>query len=251
MARISSDRVDFKAIGRHGTDDDRHLLARRAFAVWQPLFTHLSDKQYTHYVSKLVEDDSSAVLRGTFYRDAAGDDRGLVIVRIDEMEQGGRTVARMMIHLGLQGPVRGAARIARFIASETYRYRLRHPLRPFYIVDAPMSAASYYKLDKAIHELYPRPQQAIPDALWPMVEAVAREMEWVAIPGAAREARQVARTLTDQGGSDGRARSAAFGDRAAWFAEQTRGTPGSGLLAVAPLSYWNILLSSLKCIRGT
>ncbi len=245
MKRIRVDKVDLRSVKN---EEEQRLLAKRMFAVLQPLYGHLADKQDTHFLG-LIQDTQASVLRGFFMVDEAGNDVGLTVTRIAETTHAGRTIAHMTLHLGLHPKARGERHTRHFAMREVLRYRLRHPRRPLYIIDTPISAASYSKFYKVTAGLYPTPQRPVPESLWPLCEEIATQRGWRPIAGCPKEARMVDRPMTDAARTDPRPNSPRYQAIQRWFSDVTQDTRGSGMLVIMPVSYWNIALSGLKMIR--
>jgi hypothetical protein len=249
MKNIRLEKINFCSTRDHGSEDEQHLLAKRAFNILHPLFGHLADAEYTTFLEHVVCDPTPVVFRGLFMTDENNRDLGLVAVRIAETSFNGKTIAHFTAHLGLHPEVRGEKATAALVWKEIFCYRLRYPFRPFYIIDTPISAASYRKMHKGVAQLYPTPGNPIPENLWPLCESVAKERGWKAIEGCPKEARFVNRPLTELSTNDLRSRSDEYLFVEKWFAETTSGVLGSSVLIIVPITFLNILLSGLKQMK--
>jgi hypothetical protein len=241
--KLRGEIVDFAAIRAQGAQV-REALARRIFALWQPIFSHLDDKDYRFHLAKHVEDEGPAQIRGIFGIDSRGRDRALVIVRVHEQIIGGRVWARLTANAGCDQAFVQSGFGHAFMALEIWRYRLRHPLRPLFLVDAVVSPASYCAYDKVFSGFAPTRRRQIPDAWWPLAEAGAEALSGVAIDGAPREARRFGVIVRDP---QPRKPASARAEAAAKFYEEiTGGDPEVGVLVMAPLSLSRYGYSSLR-----
>lgn len=248
MNTIRAEKVNFRSIRINGSNEDHHLLARRMFEVLHPLYAQLANEHYTHFLEKFVLDSTSNTFNGFFLIDQANRDVGLTAVRITEASYNGQVVAHLTIHLGLHPDSRGEKHTRSLIFKEIFKYKFRYPFRPFFIIDTPVSAASYRKLAKGTAIFYPTPDHAIPDSLWVLCESVAKAKGWQPIEGAPREARFVERPLTDLSRTDPRQASEEFKSIERWFSKTTLGVPGSGILIIVPITWRNIIFSIFKII---
>jgi hypothetical protein len=248
--KLRAEKIDYITVRKQGTDADHHALAKRTFDVLKPLFGHLADKQYNHYLDSVVRDPTAVIFRGIFLVDENRIDRGLTGVRIGELSHEGRTVAHLSINVGLHPEARGEYHTALLVFIVIMRYRLRHPMRPFFFIDTPVSAASYCKLTKIATRIFPTPDKEIPESLWPICESVAKARGWKPIEGCPKEARSVERPLTTLARIDNRRDSEKFSSIERWFSQTTAGTPGSGVLVITPLSFSNVFLIGYRTARG-
>lgn len=226
--------VDLAAVRRE-SKAARESLARRIFALWQPIFSHLDDKDYTFHLAKHVEDETAVQIRGLFGIDAAGRDRALMIVRVHEHDLEGKTWARLTVNAGFSSGFVQSRFGQHFLVLEAWRYRLRHPLRPFFVVDCAVSAASYCVYEKSYSGFAPTRNRPIPDEWWGLGEAGAAALGGERVEGARREVRRFAATVRDP--SPRRPVSDRSKEAAEFYNEATRGDPTSGILVMAPLSF--------------
>lgn len=234
-ASLRTELVDVAAVRRRGDPAEQHALARRMFAVWRPIFSHLDGHDYTFHLHKHVEDATAVRIRAAFGVDPDGRDRALLIVRIHEHVVGGRTFARCTINAG-HDPAYVQSHFGQsMVIAENWRYRLRHPGTPFYVVDCAVSPGSYGVYTKYFPEVWPRPGHPIPDALWPLAEAGAQALGGEPVAGAPREVRRFASVVRRPEAR--RPVSARGRAAAAYFRELTRGDPTLGVLVVAPLGF--------------
>ncbi|MES2317730.1 MAG: hypothetical protein V4631_09575 [Pseudomonadota bacterium] len=250
MNRIRLEKVNFRAVRERGNEQEQHKLAERTFNVLRPLYGHLTDAQYTTVLDHVVRDTTPVIFRGLFMIDENERDLGLIGLRIGEANFHGRTIAHLTVHLGLHPEARGERHSARLIWQEIFRYRLKHPLRPFYIIDTPISAASYRKMHKGIAKIFPTPGSAIPEHLWPLCDFIAKEKGWLPVDGCPREARLVNRPLTTLSVNDPRPESQDYLSTERWFNETTKGVSGSSVMVIVPITVANIALSTLKQISN-
>lgn len=250
MQRIRLEKIDFRAIRERGNEAEQHRLAERTFNVLRPLYGHLTDAQYTTILDHVIRDATPVVFRGIFMVDGHGRDLGLIGVRIGETVYQGRTIAHLTVHLGLHPEARGEKHTMKLIWQEIFRYRLKHPLRPFFIIDTPISAASYRKMHKEIAHIFPTPGHPIPEHLWPLCDFVAKEKGWLPIEGCPKEARMVNRPLTTLSVNDNRPESQNYLSIKRWFDETTKGVSGSSVMVIVPITIANMAMSILKQIRN-
>lgn len=250
MKRIRLEKINFRATRERGDELEQHQLAERTFNVLRPLYGHLTDTEYTTVLDHVIRDATPVVFRGLFMTDENERDLGLIGVRIGETTYKGRTIAHLTVHLGLHPEARGEKHSVRLIWQEIFRYRLRHPLRPFFIIDTPISAASYRKMHKGTAQIFPTPDTPIPEHLWPLCEFIAKEKGWLPIEGCPKEARLVNRPLTTLSVNDARPESQDYRSTARWFNETTKGVPGSSVLVIVPITVSNMVLSTLKQIKN-
>jgi hypothetical protein len=233
--RLRTEIIDVAAVRRRGDPAEQHALARRMFAAWQPIFSHLDDKDYTFHLHKHVEDATAVQIRAAFGVDPDGRDRALLIVRVHEHVIDGRTVARCTINAG-HDPAYVQSNFGQpLVILENWRYRLRHPRRPFFVVDCAVSPGSYGVYRKYFPVVWPRPGHPVPDELWPLAEAGARALGGEPVAGAPREVHRfsaVVRRPEARRPVSARGRAAA-----AYFHELTHGDPTLGVLVVAPLDF--------------
>ena len=241
--RLRTEIVDFASVRRR-SQAERIALAKRIFALWQPIFSHLDDLDYTFHLKKHVEDESAVQIRGLFGIDEAGRDRALVIVRVHEHQIDGRTWARMSINAGVDPSLVQRHFGQRFIACEPWRYLLRHPQRPFFVVDCVVSAASYCIYEKMYAGFCPTRERPIPEPWWPLAEMGATALGGRAVEGAPREVRRFGIRVRDPRArqpSSERAKAAAQ-----FFHELTGGDPELGVLVMAPMSIHAYSTTMLK-----
>jgi hypothetical protein len=252
MSRLHVESVDIKTLQRDGREEERVALARRIFALWQPLFSHLADKDYTFHLHKHVEDSTAVFLRAHFAVREAGDDGGLVIVRVHEHDVAGRRVARITFNAGSHPDTPASALLAPRALRDLVRYRALHPRQPFFLVDAISSARAYEALYEIFPGLRPAPGLPIPESLWPIAEAVADAMEAPPLPGRPREVREFSCEVAAS--ADKGRRAPPLGparERAAWYEQQTA-RPDRGLLVIAPLDWSNVAEVGVRvALRGT
>lgn len=246
MKRIRLDKINYRAVREHGTESDQHKLAVRTFNVLRPLYGHLTNAEYTEVLEHVIRDSTPIVLRGIFLVDDNERDLGLIAVRITEIIFNGQTIAHFTIHLGLHPEARGEKHTTRLLWKEIFRYRLKHPLRLCYIIDTPISAASYRKLYKGTAQIFPTPSKPIPENLWPLCESVAKKKGWLPIEGCPKEARFVNRPVTALSANDTRPDSQDYHSTKRWFTETTKDVPGSSVMVIVPLTATNIAMSALK-----
>jgi hypothetical protein len=233
-AGLRTEIVDFAAVRRGGTAG-RESLALRIFALWQPIFSHLDDKDFTFHLAKHVEDETAVQIRGLFGIDALGRDRALIIVRVHEHDLEGETWARLTVNAGF-APGLVQSRFGQdFLVLEAWRYRLSHPLRPFFVVDSAVSAASYCAYEKSYSGFAPTRTRAIPEEWWGLGEAGAAALGGERVEGARREVRRFAATVRDR--SPRRPVSARSREAAEFYYQATGGDPAVGMLVMAPLSF--------------
>src|SRR5689334_3530211 len=89
MASFTVEKVDFRAVKKRGNTDEQSRVAKRMFAVVQPLFCHLVDREYKYYENFLANDTAAVAFRGFYLVDASGRDHGLVAMRVEEAEHNG------------------------------------------------------------------------------------------------------------------------------------------------------------------
>ncbi len=234
-AGVRTSLVDFGVIRRRGDAAEKEALARRIFALWRPIFEHLDVHDHTFHLAMHVEDESAVQIRGLFGIDESGQDRALMIVRVHEHVIAGRTWARLTINAGYHPSLVQSQFGQDFLAWEAWRYRLRHPLRPFFVVDCAVSAASYCAYAKTYAGFAPTRERPIPDAWWPFAEVGAAALRGVGVEGAQREVRRfpgVVRIPTPQRMTSKRSREAAR-----FFNEITGGDRRNGVLVMAPLGF--------------
>ncbi|MES2300046.1 MAG: hypothetical protein V4582_23615 [Pseudomonadota bacterium] len=248
MKRIRLENIDFRAVRERGNELEQHRLAERAFDVLRPLYGHLTDAEYTTILDHVIRDTTPVIFRAIFMIDQNERDLGLIGVRIGETNYNGQTIAYLTAHLGLHPQARGEKHSVRLIWQEIFRYRLKHPLRPFFIIDTPISAASYRKMHKGVAQMFPTPGQPIPEDLWPLCEFVANEKGWLPIEGCQKEARFVNRPLTTLSVHDARPASQEYRSTERWFNEMTNGVSGSSIMVIIPITITNIAMSVLKQI---
>jgi hypothetical protein len=227
--------VDVAALRQMGSPAAREALALRIFALWQPIFSHLDGLDYTFHLHKHVEDESASRIRALFGVDAEGSDRALVIVRVHEHDVGGRTWARLTINAGVDRDLVGTGFAQPFIASEIWRYRLRHPLRPFFVVDAVVSEASYCAYAKYFSGLAPAPGRPIPESWWAVADAGGRALGGEPVTGERPEIRRFTAIVRDAGSRADVSRRSQ--EAARFYRELTGGREGVGVLVIAPLSF--------------
>lgn len=251
MSALRTEIVNILEVRRRGDDREKEALARRIFAVWKPIFSHLDDKDYTFHLQKHVDDVSAVQIRAAFGVDASGRDRALVIARVHEHVIGGRTFARYTINAGHDRAFVQSRFGHPLILLEAWRYRVRHPRRPFFVVDCASSAASYGVYAKYFAELTPRPGHPIPTELVPLAEGGAEALGGERVAGAPLEVRRFGQRVRDT--APRRAPSARARAHAAFFHELTGGDPELGVLVLAPLSFsgWaRTTLAWAASIRG-
>jgi hypothetical protein len=235
MTALRTQIVDLLAVRERGDRAEKEALARRIFAVWKPVFSHLDDKDYTFHLHKHVEDASAVQIRAAFGLDASGRDRALVIARVHEHVVEGRTFARYTINAG-HDPAYVQSRFGHpLILLEAWRYRLRHPRRPFFVVDCASSPASYGVYAKYFAGLTPRPGHPIPPELVALAEGGAEALGGQRVAGARMEVRRFGQRVRDT--TPRRAPSARARAHAAFFHDLTGGDPELGVLVLAPLSF--------------
>lgn len=246
MKSIRLEKIDFRATRERGNEPEQHKLAERTFNVLRPLYGHLSNTEYTTVLDHVIRDETPVVFRGLFMVDDSERDLGLIGVRIGETTYNGQTIAHLTVHLGLHPEARGEKHSTKLIWQEIFKYRLKHPLRPFFIIDTPISAASYRKIRKGAAQIFPTPGKPIPEHLWPLCDFVAKEKGWLPIEGCPKEARFVNRPLTTLSVSDARPESQDYQSTARWFNETTKGVSGSSVMVIVPITVSNIAMSILK-----
>jgi hypothetical protein len=232
--RLRTEVVDIAAV-RRGSLEGRIALAKRIFALWQPIFSHLDQHDYTFHLQKHVEDHTAVQIRAVFGVDDHGRDQALVIVRVHEHTIGGRIMARLTINAGAAPTVVQRHFGQDFVAIEPWRYLLRHPFRRFFVVDSAVSAASYCAYAKTYAGFAPTRDRPIPDAWWPLAEAGALALGGQRVPDAPREVWRFPAAVRD------RAPQRPISDRsraaADFFRELTHGDPRLGVLVMAPLTF--------------
>lgn len=248
MKRIRLEKINFRAIRERGNEIEQHKLAERTFNVLRPLYGHLTNTEYTTILEHVIRDETPVIFRGLFMTDYNGRDLGLIGVRIGETRYDGQTIAHLTVHLGLHPEARGEKHSTKLILQEIFRYRLKHPLRPFFIIDTPISAASYCKIRKGTAQIFPTPGNPIPQHLWSLCDFIAKEKGWLPIEGCPKEARLVNRPLTALSVRDARPASQDYLDTARWFDETTQGVSGSSVMVIVPVTVLNIAMSLLKQI---
>ena len=250
MTRLRLEKINFRAVRERANEREQHQLAERTFNVLRPLYGHLTDAEYTTVLDHVIRDTTPVVFRGLFMTDDHERDLGLIGVRIGEASYNGRTIAHLTVHLGLHPEARGEKHSAKLIWQEIFRYRLKHPLRPFFIIDTPISAASYRKMHKGIARIFPTPGDAIPEHLWPLCDFVAEEKGWLPIEGRPKEARLVNRPRTALSVNDPRPASRDYLSTESWFDETTNGVVGSAVMVIVPVTLSNMAMSALKQINN-
>ncbi|MES2017065.1 MAG: hypothetical protein V4484_11270 [Pseudomonadota bacterium] len=246
MKRMRLEKINFAAVRERGNETEQHRLAERTFQVLRPLYGHLTDAEYTTVLDYVIRDATPVVFRAIFMIDDRERDVGLIGVRIVETTHDGQTVAYLTTSLGLHPEARGEKHSTKLVWREMLRYRLQHPLRPFFIIDTPISAASYRKLHKGVAKIFPTPGQPIPDRLWPLCDAIATEKGWLPIAGCPKEARSINRPRTSLSINDARPASPAYRAIQRWFDETTNGVVGSSVLIIIPITVSNMAMSILK-----
>jgi hypothetical protein len=244
------EKINFRAVRERGDELEQHQLAERTFHVLRPLYGHLTDAEYTTILDHVIRDTTPVAFRGLFMIDDKERDLGLIGVRIGETSYNGRTIAHLTVHLGLHPEARGEKHSVKLIWKEIFRYRLKHPLRPFFIIDTPISAASYRKMHKGIARMFPTPGNPIPENLWPLCDFVAKEKGWLPIEGCPKEARLVNRPRTTLSVNDPRPESRDFLFTQCWFDATTKGVEGSSVMVIVPITLSNIAMSALKQINN-
>jgi hypothetical protein len=248
MKRMRFEKINFRAVRERGNDLEQHSLAARTFHVLRPLYGHLTDAEYTTVLDHVIRDTTPVVFRGLFMVDDQERDLGLIGVRIGETSYNGQTIANLTVHLGLHPEARGENHSAKLIWQEIFRYRLKHPLRPLFIIDTPISAASYRKMHKGIARIFPTPGEPIPENLWPLCDSVATEKGWLPIEGCPKEARFVNRPRTALSVNDARPASPDYLATECWFDETTKGVVGSAVMVIVPITLSNMAMSAVKQI---
>ena len=241
---LAKEIVDIAALRQRGDSAEKERLARRIFDLWQPIFSHLDGKDFTFHLERHVEEPTSSQIRALFGKDAAGRDRALMIVRVHEHRIAGRTWARLTVNAGFDHAFVQSHFGQEFLAWETWRYRFRHPLRPFFIVDAAVSAASYCVYAKTYSGFAPTRDRPIKEAWWPLAEAGSGALSGEAVVGRPREVRrfpgQVRNPVTRVPTSPRSQEAAAF------FEELTRGEDRAGVLVMAPLGFLSMGLTTAR-----
>lgn len=250
MNRIRLEKIDFRVVRERGNEAEQHKLAERTFDVLRPLYGHLTDAEYTTVLDHVIRDTTPVIFRGIFMIDDRERDLGLIGVRIGETTYQGQTIAHLTVHLGLHPEARGEKHSVKLIWKEIFRYRLKHPFRPIFIIDTPISAASYRKMHKEIAEIFPTPGKPIPEHLWPLCDFVAKEKGWLPIEGCPKETRLVNRPLTTLSVTDARPASQDYLSTQRWFDETTKGVVGSSVMVIAPVTVANIAMSALKQVKN-
>jgi hypothetical protein len=250
--RLREEVIDFARV-RRGDRAGREKLAKRIFALWQPIFSHLDNADYAFHLRKHVEDESAAQIRGIFGVDQDGNDQALMIVRVHEHEIDGALFARLTINAGFSASMVQSQFGQDFLAWEAWRYRLAHPLRRFFIVDCAVSPASYCAYEKTYIGFAPTRERPILAEWWPLAEIGARALGGVSVEGARREVMRfdgVVRDTSARRASSERSRRAAQ-----FYQEITQGHPSSGVLVMAPLDFVSYAHTSLRYLwrrlRGT
>jgi hypothetical protein len=247
--RLRPEVVDIAALRRSGTGAEKQALAGRIFALWQPVFSHLDGRDQSFHLEKHVEDESAVRIRALFGLDSCGRDRALVIVRVHEHLIDGRVWARLTINAGHDSALVQSRFGQGFVSLEVWRYRLRHPLRPFFVVDSVVSEASYCVYAKFFSGFSPVESRPIPERWWPLAEAGARALGGERIPGERPEVRRFTATVRDP---QPRTRISARSERAAsFYRELTGARSGVGLLVVAPLSFPRYTLTFTRFLWAT
>jgi hypothetical protein len=237
--------VDIGALRRTGSAAEKEALARRIFTVWQPLFSHLDDHDYTFHLRRHVEDESAVQIRAVFGVDLEeGDDDALIIVRVHEHDIRGRVWARLTVNAGVEAPLVKNQFGQAFLALEIWRYRVRHPFRPFFIVDSVISEASYCAYAKTFSGFAPTAVRPVSEAWWPLGVAGARALGGEPIPGARREVMRFPGRVREVQAPAGVSRRSE--EAARFYRELTGAQEGAGLLVMAPLSFFRCAASSAR-----
>lgn len=247
---IRTEIVDLAALRHRGTPAEKEAMAKRIFALWQPIFSHLDALDWTFHLKKHVEDDSAVQIRGQFGIDANGRDCALLIVRVHEHVSDGRSWARLTINAGFSPDMVQRHFGQDFIMAETWRYRLRHPRRPFFVVDCAVSPASYCAYAKTYLGMVPAPDRPTPQAWWPMAEVGVAALGGLAVAGARREVRRFPAAVRDP--NPRRAGSVRARRGAQFFSELTGDVPGHGVLVMAPLTFpaWSATTLAYLVLRS-
>jgi hypothetical protein len=236
--------VDIAAVRRRGDAGEKIALAKRIFSLWQPIFSHLDTRDYTFHLEKHVEDATATQIRGIFGVDREGKDRALMIVRVHEHLIGGRIWARLTKNAGVDPAVVQSGFGQPFVAWEIWRYRLKHPFRPFFIVDNAVSPAAYCGYAKTYSGFAPTAARGIPERWWPLAAEVAAAMDGRPVDGLRREVRRFPAVVRDP--RPQRPPSARSQAAARFFEEATGGDPALGVLVMAPLTFSRCAFATLR-----
>jgi hypothetical protein len=245
--RIRREIVDLARVSR-GPPAEVDRMAKRIFALWQPLFSHLDGKDFTFHRKKHLEDTTALRRTAVFFQDAeTGRDVGLLIIRIHEHVVGGRRYARLTLNAGYERAITGKSLGFDVIAYEVCRYRLRHPLTPLHMVDVVNSTAAYCAYLKSFPWLLPRGDREPPASLGPFLSACALAMGAERVPelhGSAVRTGVVVR----QDAPSVRTPSAARARAADFYRQATGGRAEVGLLVSARLGFVEVLFASTDVV---
>ena len=233
--RFHTEHIDLLTLQRRGTESERQRMAERMFAVWQPLFAHLADKDPSFHRARHVEDTSASYLRASFFR-VGGVDRGLMIARLHEHRDRGLRFARMTFNAGVHQELRGTNAVGPTVVRTILHGIAAAPRRPLFLVDVVASLAAWRALHKPFPWLLPSPAGAIPDAWWPVALAGAEALHCTPIEGRPRGIVRSQIVMAEGAGDIARAASPEAARLDAWYRSFVR--PGESLLVVAPVTAW-------------
>lgn len=175
------------------------------------------------------------------YRDASGQLGGYLAVHIYERKMDGRTVAIGRSETGFLREHRGANFVTGFIADRALRYRLMHPLRPFYFLGALVHPSIYAQITRYADEFWPRPDVVTPAEIRDLMNALGDSFGLQAVDPGNGFVRKVGWQTIDSGSDR------AYWERSArpgvqFFQRENPGyQEGHGLLTLAPVTIGAIL----------